>query len=303
MVKVRNLRKRFGDIEALSGIDLTVDKGIIFALVGPDGAGKTTLLRSLAGILTPDEGRIEILGCDVVNDPESVKDKIGYLSQRFSLSPVLTVAENIDFFGTLYSVPSSKREPRVKRLLEFSRLGPFKKRQARHLSGGMKKKLALCCSLIHTPELLLLDEPTTGVDPISRRELWAILYDLLREGVTIIVTTPYMEEAERAGEIMLLHNGQAIMTGPPEKLKSAYKFSLFEVVCDNCRFAHKLASERLGKERVVFFGDKLHFALDRPGDSDGIRSYLEDSGVVIRSMTGIAPGLEDLFIQEISVEG
>lgn len=302
MVEARGLRKRFGKTEALTGVDLSVRRGIIFALVGPDGAGKTTLLRILAGIMTPDAGSLEIVGCDAIEDPESIKDKTGYLSQQFSLNPVLTVEENIGFFAALYKVPSAEKTARMQRLLEFSRLEPFRKRQAARLSGGMKQKLSLCCSLIHTPKLLLLDEPTTGVDPISRRELWEILYDLVCEDVTIIVSTPYMDEAERAGEIMLLHKGRCLVTGDMQKLRSRFKFALFEMITDNNRSAHELVSRRLGHRRAIFFGEKLHLTLDNPDDATGIRSLLEDSGIAVKTIERISPGLEDVFIQEITGE-
>ena len=302
MVEAHGLWKRFGRTEALRGVDLSVGEGIIFALVGPDGAGKTTLLRILAGIMTPDEGKLNIVGCDAIKHPESIKDKIGYLSQRFSLNPVLTVEENIEFFAELYKVPPAARAVRIKRLLEFSRLGPFRRRQAARLSGGMKQKLSLCSSLIHTPKLLLLDEPTTGVDPISRRELWEILYDLLGEGVTIIVSTPYMDEAERAGEIMLLHKGRGLLTGDMQKLRSRFGFALFEMITDDNRSAYELVSRRLGHRRAIFFGEKLHLALDSPDDAIGIKSLIEDSGIRVRVMEQINPRLEDVFIQEITGE-
>ncbi len=300
MIEVRNLVKRFGSRDALKGINLHIEKGMIFALVGADGAGKTTLLRTLAGILTPDDGEISILGRDIIKDPECAKEHIGYLSQRFSLNPSLTVAENIDFFGALFQVPYGEREKRTKRLMEFSRLGPFRDRQAGKLSGGMKQKLALCCALIHTPDILLLDEPTTGVDPISRRELWEILYDLLGEGVTIVVSTPYMDEAERAGEIMLIHNGRAVISGTLDQLKASYRYFLFEAVCDQNRQALRLVSDHLGKNRVMFFGDRLHIALNDGSESAGIKSLLENSGIQILSLLKIDPGLEDIFIQETS---
>ena len=302
MVEARGLWKRFGRTEALRGVDLSVREGIIFALVGPDGAGKTPLLRILAGIMTPDEGRLNIVGCDAVKDPEGIKDKIGYLSQRFSLNPVLTVEENIEFFAALYKVPPAARAVRIKRLLEFSRLGPFRRRQAARLSGGMKQKLSLCCSLIHTPELLLLDEPTTGVDPISRRELWEILYSLLNEGVTIIVSTPYMDEAERAGEIMLLHKGRGLLTGDMQKLQSRFGLAVFEVITDDNRSAYELVSRRLGHRRAIFFGEKLHLALDSPDDAPDMKSLIEDSGIRVKVMEQINPQLEDIFIQEVTGE-
>jgi len=302
MIEVEGLKKKFGENDALSGIDLRVDSNIIFAIVGPDGAGKTTLLRILAGIMTPDEGKVNILGQDMVRNPEAAKRYTGYLSQRFSLNPTLTVAENIDFFGTLYEVPGDEKNKRLKRLLEFSRLGLFKDRQAGRLSGGMKQKLALCCALIHTPRILLLDEPTTGVDPISRRELWEILYDLLSQGVLILVSTPYMDEAERAGEILMIHEGKTLAQGNMEKLKSNYQHRLYEAVCGDNRRAFGLLSERIGNERVMFFGDKLHLALQSEQESQTVRDLLEDSGLTVKSLVPISPGLEDLFMQELHFE-
>ncbi len=299
MIEIKGLKKKFGDNQALCGIDLTVDSDIIFAIVGPDGAGKTTLLRILAGIMRPDDGLINILGHDIVKNPESAKRYTGYLSQRFSLNPTLTVAENIDFFGTLYEVPKSQKEDRLKRLLDFSRLGPFKDRQAGKLSGGMKQKLALCCALIHTPRILLLDEPTTGVDPISRRELWEILYDLLAQGVMILVSTPYMDEAERAGEIMMLHRGKTLARGNLEDLKSKFHHKLYEMVCDDGRKAFEIIAGQIGDDRAVFFGDRLHLALDSEQQLQTLKTLLVDAGLKIISLDQISPGLEDVFMQEL----
>jgi ABC-2 type transport system ATP-binding protein len=299
MIRIRGLKKRFGDNQALDGIDLEIDSNMIFAIVGPDGAGKTTLMRILAGIMRSDEGEISVLGRDIAKDPESAKKYTGYLSQRFSLNPTLTVAENIDFFGTLYEIPAHEKSGKLKRLLEFSRLGPFKDRQAGRLSGGMKQKLALCCALIHTPKILLLDEPTTGVDPISRRELWEILYDLLAEGVLILVSTPYMDEAERAGEIMMLHRGKTLALGNMERLKAGYPHRLYELVSDNSRKAFELISARIGQDKAVLFGDKIHLALRDERESDDLKKLLGDSGLTVKSFQEIPPGLEDLFIQEL----
>lgn len=302
IVEARALRKSFGRTEALAGVDLSIKTGVIFVIVGPDGAGKTTLLRILSGVMRPDSGSLQIVGHDAIRDPEVIKGRIGYLSQRFSLNPVLTVEENIDFFASLYKVPPAERDPRIKKLLEFSRLGPFKRRATAQLSGGMKQKLSLCCALVHTPELLLLDEPTTGVDPISRRELWDILYDLLGEGVAVVLTTPYMDEAERATDIMLLHHGRGIASGSLEELRSRFGFAVFELIAVDNRAAHRLLTEKLGKQRVVFFGQKLHLILDKPDDIRAVSGLLDDSGVAMESMLEIDPGLEDIFIQEISGE-
>jgi ABC-2 type transport system ATP-binding protein len=303
MINVSNLEKSFGTIDALRGISFSVDEGLIYAVVGPDGAGKTTLLRILAGIMKADKGEIEIIGRDIIANPEAAKINVGYLSQKFSLNPVLTVGENIDFFGKLFMVQSQDISSRKKRLLEFSHLGPFQNHQASKLSGGMKQKLALCCALIHTPKILLLDEPTTGVDPISRRELWEILYDLLGEGVTIVVSTPYMDEAERAGQIMLMHNGQPIMAGSLEQLKAQYQYDLYEIVSDDNREIFDRVSKKIGQDRIIFFGDKLHLALAKDDRSDEFKQWLETMDVKIISFERVEPGLEDLFIQELSGAG
>ncbi len=300
MIEVSGLKKSFGLKQALCGIDISVSDGIVFALVGPDGAGKTTLLRLLAGILTPDAGSIIISGHDIVRNPESAKNEVGYLSQRFALNPVLTVEENINFFGAMFDVPRSQRLARIERLMEFSRLGPFKKRQAGQLSGGMKQKLSLCCSLIHTPKLLLLDEPTTGVDPISRRELWAILQDLLSDGVTIVFSTPYMDEAERANEVVLLHQGAVLRSGSPDSIRATYPYSLFEITCQHANNVYRLLSQRLGSKRVSFLGDRLQIALDSPTSLNEITAYLKTNDLTIDKSELISPGLEDLFIEIIS---
>jgi ABC-2 type transport system ATP-binding protein len=302
IVEAHDLRKRFGQTEALTGVELSIKTGVIFAIVGPDGAGKTTLLRILSGVMRPDSGSLHMVGHDAAADPERVKGEIGYLSQRFSLNQVLTVEENIEFFASLYKVPRSQRGPRIRRLLEFSRLGPFKERRTAQLSGGMKQKLSLCCALVHTPQLLLLDEPTTGVDPISRRELWDILYGLLGEGVTVVLSTPYMDEAERATDIMLLHHGRGIATGSLSELRSRFRHSVFELIARDNRAAHRLLSEKLGKRRVVFFGQKLHLVLDKADDFPAVKNLLDGSGLAVESALEVSPGLEDIFIQEISDE-
>jgi len=300
MIKVSNLEKSFGNIKALRGISFSVDEGLIYAIVGPDGAGKTTLIRVLAGIMSADNGGVEIIGRDIIADPEAAKVNIGYLSQKFSLNPLLTVGENIEFFGKLFKVQKSDIKSRKKRLLDFSRLHRFQNHPAGKLSGGMKQKLALCCALIHTPRILLLDEPTTGVDPISRRELWEILYDLLAEGVTIVVSTPYMDEAERAGRIMLMHNGNNIMSGDLEELKSKYNYNLYEIVSDNNRAIFDNIANRIGQDRIMFFGDRLHLALGKGENADDFRRWLDNLSIPVNVFKRIEPGLEDLFIQELS---
>jgi len=300
-VEVKNLCKSFGDVSALNGVDLDVERGEAFCLLGPDGAGKTTLLRILAGVMISNSGEIKIQDQDIAKHPDAAKQSIGYLSQRFSLYPDLTVAENIDFYSRLFKISRKDGRARKERLLEFSRLGPYAGRKTMHLSGGMKQKLALSCALIHTPKLLILDEPTTGVDPISRREFWKILYDFLAEGLTILFATPYMDEAERASRVALLYNGKIISCDTPENLKRQFKYHLAELITDDNRQSRQLLQSKFGRNNVVFFGDKLHLKLtDYQTENQRIRQILSDNQVNIISLEHIAPGMEDVFVDAIS---
>ena len=217
-IEAKELEKKFHNLTAVSALNLRIPKGEIFGLVGPDGAGKTTTLRMLSTAMEQTSGFAFISGLDVRKDEEKIRDKIGYMPQRFSLYGDLTVAENIDFFADLYQVPSAARQKRMEELLAFTNLAPFVNRRGAQLSGGMQKKLALACNLIHTPEILFLDEPTTGVDPISRREFWRILYGL--RGITILVTTPYMDEAERCNRVGLIREGKLLICDTPEQIKN-----------------------------------------------------------------------------------
>jgi ABC-2 type transport system ATP-binding protein len=301
IVEVKNLLKSFGSVIALNGVDLEVEGGEAFCLLGPDGAGKTTLLRILAGVMVGDAGEIKILDQDVAKHPDAAKQSIGYLSQRFSLYPDLTVAENIDFYSRLFNISRKDGQQRKARLLEFSRLGPYVNRRTVHLSGGMKQKLALSCALIHTPKILILDEPTTGVDPISRREFWKILYDFLADGLTIIFATPYMDEAERANRVALLYEGKIISCDTPENLKQQFKYNLAELITDDNRQSRQLLQAKFGKNNVVFFGDKLHLKLnDYQTESLQIQQILRDNQINIISLEQIAPGMEDVFVDAIS---
>ena len=220
-IRAQGLTRRFGSLTAVDHLDLEVAYGEAFALVGPDAAGKTTTMRLLVGIMDPDEGRAEVLGFDTVKESERLKEQIGYMPQRFGLYDDLTVAENIAFYADIYQVSRAERDRRLPELLGFSNLTPFTDRLARNLSGGMRQKLGLVCALIHTPRLLFLDEPTFGVDPISRREFWEILYRLLGGGLTIMLTTAYLDEAERCNRVGLMHKGKLIRCDTPERLRMA----------------------------------------------------------------------------------
>ena len=220
-IKTTNLTKSFGDNIAVNALNLEIRKGELYGLVGPDGAGKTTTMRLLTAIMEPSSGDAWVAGHSIISEGEPLKEKIGYMSQRFGLYEDLTVMENVLFYADLYEVPQRERPARIERLLGFSNLTPFKDRLAGQLSGGMKQKLGLACALIHTPEVLFLDEPTNGVDPVSRRDFWKILYDLLKEGVTILVSTAYLDEAERCTRIALIHKGAILIEGDPKTVRNS----------------------------------------------------------------------------------
>jgi drug efflux transport system ATP-binding protein len=219
IIETRGLTRRFGALTAVDHLDLSVGRGEIFGLVGPDGAGKTTTLRMLCGLMDPSEGSARVAGHDVAREAQTVKDQIGYMAQRFGLYGDLTVEENMNFYADLFDITGAERKDLSTQLLRMTRMDPFRGRQARQLSGGMKQKLALMCTLLHRPQVLLLDEPTNGVDPVSRRDFWAILYQLLKDGVTIFMTTAYLDEAERANRVGLMHRGKLIRCAAPDELK------------------------------------------------------------------------------------
>lgn len=220
IIDARDLTRRFGALAAVDHLTLAVEEGEIFGLVGPDGAGKTTTLRMLCGLLDPTEGSARVAGHDVAREPQAVKDQIGYMAQRFGLYGDLTVQENMDFYADLFGITGKFRVELTEQLLRMTRMEPFRDRQASRLSGGMKQKLALMCTLLHRPRILFLDEPTNGVDPVSRRDFWAILYQLLKEGITVFMTTSYLDEAERCNRVGLMHKGKLIRCAPPETMKA-----------------------------------------------------------------------------------
>jgi len=219
IIQTRDLTRRFGDLVAVDRLNLTVDRGEIFGLVGPDGAGKTTTLRMLCGLIEPTAGSASVAGSDAARESQAVKDCIGYMAQRFGLYTDLTVEENMAFYGDLFGIVGAEREQLTARLLRMTRMEPFRGRQAGRLSGGMKQKLALMCTLLHRPQILFLDEPTNGVDPVSRRDFWTILYQLLKDGITIFMTTAYLDEAERCNRVGLMHKGRLVRCDTPDALK------------------------------------------------------------------------------------
>lgn len=298
-IRGRALRKDFGTTHAVAGVDLAVERGEVFGVVGPDGAGKTTLLRLLAGALVPTGGELEVSGIDVRRDPEGIFSRVGYLSQRFSLYEDLTVAENLRFFADLRDVEPKAFAERRQELLRFTRLEPFTRRLAGALSGGMKQKLALAATLLHRPEVLVLDEPTTGVDPVSRREFWAILGDLRHEGITIVVSTPYMDEAERMTRVALMARGRFLDLGPPDTLRKRFPWPLVRLDLDRSLEA-KLFLEREAAGTYPYLhvsGNHLRVGVPASaGDGRGLARALEKGGYAVAGFTPVEPDLEDAFM-------
>jgi ABC-2 type transport system ATP-binding protein len=296
-IEAEHLAKRYGAQEALRDVSLAVQPGELFGLVGPDGSGKTTFLRILACLLHPSGGTARVGGIDAVADPAGVKRQIGYMSQRFSLSETLTVLENLFYVAEVWGVPPAARRQRIARLMEFSRLGPFQDRMARNLSGGMKQKLSLAACLIHEPRILLLDEPTIGVDPLSRRDFWLILYDLLQEGSTILLSTPYMDEAERCGRVGFVLDGRVIACGPPAQLKAGLGVRVLELRCAAPRRAQRRLRAVSGFEHTVLFGDRIHVTLPWAGfDPVAAAERVRNAGVTIDEWAVRDPALEDVFL-------
>ncbi len=299
-IRMESLTRRFGGVTAVDGLTLSVERGEIFGLVGPDGAGKTTTMRLLAAILEPTSGDAWVAGRHVAREAESVKERIGYMSQRFGLYADLTVLENLHFYADIYAVARRGRAEILERLLGFSQLGPFRTRLAGQLSGGMKQKLGLACALVHTPEVLLLDEPTNGVDPVSRRDFWKILYQLLRQGVTIFVSTAYLDEAERCGRVGLLHQGRLLAVGTPDEVKRLMRGTVIEVRCAEPRRAAGLLREALPGCAVGLFGDRVHVVSPDPaGTRQETTARLERASLRVDSLEVIEPSLEDVFVSAL----
>ncbi len=297
IISISNLHKSYSNTEAVKGIDMQINKGEMFGLVGPDGAGKTTTMRILCGLLSPDEGSAKLFDKDITKHRKEVQNKIGYLSQKFSLYGDLSVDENIEFFADIHNVTDYKE--RRNELLNFTRLTPFRDRLADKLSGGMKQKLALACSLIHKPEILFLDEPTTGVDPVSRRDFWKILSDLLKEGITIFMTTPYLDEAERCNRVAMMNEGKIISLDTPKNVKASIEKEVIEIVCSDNKKAHEILKENKNYD-VQIFGDRINVGVESYAtDYPAIESKLHQANVTIKSHKIITPSLEFVFIDLI----
>jgi ABC-2 type transport system ATP-binding protein len=296
-IRTEQLRKCFGELTAVAELNLSVPAGELFGLVGSDGAGKTTTLRMLTGIMDPSDGEAFVLGSSMTRKPEAVRGEIGYMSQRFGLYPDLTVLENLLFYADIQMIPRRGRDARVAELLSFAKLAPFKDRGAGKLSGGMKQKLGLACALVHRPRVLFLDEPTNGVDPVSRRDFWRILYGLQAEGVTIFVATAYLDEAERCGRVGLMHRGRLLACDTPTGLKTLMKGGVLELSTSDPRQAVRLLSADFPSGTVALFGERVHLYAPNPGEAGRhAAATLSAGGVVLSRVREVEPSLEDLFV-------
>jgi len=299
VIETENLIVDFPSVRAVDNLNIRVKEGEVFGLLGPDGAGKTTTIRVLSTILKPTSGSVRLWGKDVVKAANEVRGKIGYMSQKFNLYGDLTVEENLHFFANIYGLSDSERSKRMKELLHFARLEDFMNRRAEFLSGGMKQKLALACTLVYEPKILFLDEPTTGVDPVSRREFWAILSELRSRGITLFVSTPYMDEAERCSTIAFMSGGRIGVCDSPKSIKAAFKGDIVEIVAKPQRIARELAEQLDYVLGVEIYGERLQVIVE--DDSMAINRLKRDLGdsVEIISIMPKEPTMENAFIEMI----
>ena len=300
-IVVDGLTKNFGTLRAVDRLSFEVRAGEIFGLVGPDGAGKTTTLRMLAGVMPPDEGSAQVADSDVVRDPEDAKHHLSYMPQRFGLYEDLTVDENIAFYGDLFGVSKIERGQRSIQLLQAAGMSEFRSRLAGKLSGGMKQKLGLVCALIHRPKVVLLDEPTTGVDPVSRRDFWRILYELLAEGVTILTSTAYLDEAERCHRVALMHQGKLLFCDTPGALKSSFGKGVLSIPSTDARRVREQLEHASGVSSIVLTGDNVHLVVDEASRRiPEIESALRHAEVPFDGIQRVQPSIEDLFVDAVT---
>jgi ABC-2 type transport system ATP-binding protein len=302
-ITLDRVTRRYGATPAVNELSLSVERGEMFGLIGPDGAGKTTTIRLICGLLSATSGSIRVLDLDPVRDHRRLTDSVGYLSQRFSLYGDLTVDENVAFFAEIHGVRdfAARRD----RLLEMTQLAPFRTRLADRLSGGMKQKLALACTLVHEPDLIVLDEPTTGVDPVSRREFWMLLSEFLSQGITIVMATPYLDEAERCTRVALLHEGRLLALDRPAALRDTLQGSIYEVIVHEHRQALKVLRQVPGVLDVQTFGERAHVrtAVDDRDAAARIERALRDAGLTVASIRPVQTSLEDVFIARLEDRG
>ncbi|MFQ5709263.1 MAG: ATP-binding cassette domain-containing protein [bacterium] len=296
-IEIRNFSKNYGSVAAVKNLSLQIKSGELFGLIGPDGAGKTTTMRTLTTLLTCEQGEMYVAGKDVRTEVPYIRSILGYMPQRFSLYPDLTVIQNLNFFADLFGVSGEERKQRLERLFQFSRLDAFKKRLAKDLSGGMKQKLALSCILIHAPRILILDEPTTGVDPVSRQEFWQILNQLRQEGATILVSTPYMDEASLCDRVAFMHKGSLLALDKPDNLHKEFPYVLYEVTGPDTRLLVPYLQKETGAVAVRKFGDRLHVSFGRKLNETQMQHLREKAPAQIANFESIRPSIEDVFLE------
>jgi len=297
MITIENFGKSYGKIRAVDGISLSINRGELFGLIGPDGAGKTTTMRTLCTLLALEEGAMRLDGNDVRIAVAMIRSMLGYMPQRFSLYPDLSVEQNLLFFADLFGVPGAEKKKRLQELYHFSKLEPFKHRLAKQLSGGMKQKLALSCTLIHTPTVLILDEPTTGVDPVSRREFWEILKKLRDDGVTILVSTPYMDEALLCNRVAFMHKGRILAMDEPKAITRHFTDALYEVITPTPQLFVPYFQKQTTSTSVQVFGDRLHVSFAEPLTNDQINNMAVAAPQPGTTIKRIDPGIEDTFMK------
>ena len=303
VITLTNVVKRYGATTALDHLTLDVHRGEMFGLIGPDGAGKTTAIRLMCGLLHPDDGQVRVLGADPAAEHRRITDGVGYLSQRFSLYGDLTIDENIAFFAEIHGV--ADYHARRNQLLAMTQLTPFRKRLADRLSGGMKQKLALACTLVHQPDVILLDEPTTGVDPVSRREFWKLLSEFLAEGITILMSTPYLDEAERCTRVALLHEGRVLAVDEPERLRDLMPGRMVEMMAGSTPGLLDMVRRMPGVDDAQVFGERVHVRLHDTADEAVERfvAALQGTPLARATVRRVPPSLEDVFIARLSDTG
>lgn len=301
-VHATQLTRKFGDFVAVDQISFDIPKGEIFGLLGPNGAGKTTTIRMLCGILTPTSGQANVLGFDVAKQSEQVKQRIGYMSQKFSLYNDLTVTENLDFYANLYGIPREKVKPRMAELIEMAGLRGHEKQLTGNLSGAWRQRLALACAIVHEPPMLFLDEPTAGVDPVSRREFWEMIYTMAGQGVSVLATTHYMDEAEFCNVIGMMYRSRLVALNDPDSLKDAMKGVLFEVDCHEPGRAEQILKHLPAVQDVAAHGVILHVIMSDENEKALVEKVLHDNGIIVDRIEHVLPSLEDVFVSLVDQE-